>query len=86
MIKFFMTEALESCRLDNASGSSFSVVMNGDFDDEHEAAKELGGDGGGGSGGARRAHFNNYDLKQQFDSNSSVRWQCSWLCPSHYLI
>ena len=25
-------ESLESCRLDNASGSSFSVGMNGDFD------------------------------------------------------
>ena len=41
-------EALESCRLDNASGSSLSVVMKSDFDDEDEAAKELGGDGGGG--------------------------------------
>ena len=38
-------EALESCRLDNASGSSLSVVMKSDFDDEDEAAKELGGDG-----------------------------------------
>ena len=40
-------EALESCRLDNASGSSLSVVMNDDFGDDDEAAKELGGDGGG---------------------------------------
>ena len=41
-------EALESCRLDNASGSSLSVVMNSDFDGEDEAANKLGGDGGGG--------------------------------------
>ena len=27
-------EALESCRLDNASGSSLSVVMDDDFDDD----------------------------------------------------
>ena len=40
-------EALESCRLDNASGSSLSVVMNSDFDGEDEAANKLGGDGGG---------------------------------------
>jgi hypothetical protein len=44
-------EALESCRLDNASGSSLSVVMNRDFDGEDEAAKKLGGDGSGGGGG-----------------------------------
>ena len=44
-------EALESCRLDNASGSSLSVVMNSDFDGEDEAAKTLGGDGRGGGGG-----------------------------------
>ena len=43
-------EALESCRLDNASGSSLSVVMNSDFDGEDEAAKKLGGDGGGRGG------------------------------------
>ena len=49
-------EALESCRLDNASGSSLSVVMNVDFDDEDEAAKELGGDGGGGGGGDGNEH------------------------------
>ena len=28
--------ALESCRLDNTSGSSLSVVMDDDFDDEDE--------------------------------------------------
>ena len=44
-------EALESCRLDNASGSSLSVVMDDDLNDDDEAAKELGGDGGGGGGG-----------------------------------
>ena len=38
-------EALESCRLDNASGSSLSVVIDDDFDDDDEAAKGLGGDG-----------------------------------------
>ena len=49
-------EALESCRLDNASGSSLSVVMNGDFDGEDEAAKKLGGGGGGGGGGDGNEH------------------------------
>ena len=40
------------------------MVMDDDFDDEDEVR---------GHGAARRAHFNDYDLKQQFDSNSSIR-------------